>query len=125
MHSIKINISSNPWLPEYKSFFYEEEKYINLVEKIKDTCEKKRGIYKSSLQYDRIVNNMLLSNYSSSKYSDYAYGVYIRVVLDILERKCNKNDWNCGYNTARRIVETRAAWSSPGFYDAYKNVSIV
>ena len=122
MHAIKINISSNPWIPEYKSFSYNEEDYIALVDCLKSSCEEKRDVYTSSNQYDSLVNKVLLSNYNSNNYT---YGVYLRIVLDILERKCNRSDWYCGYNVARRIVETRAAWSSPGFYDAYKNYSVV
>lgn len=123
MNSIKINVSNKPWIPSYKELDYEEENYIFIVESIRDLCEEKRDIYKKSCQYNIIVNKALLSYYKDSRYKNLSYGIYLRIVLDILERKCNINDWYCGYNAARRIVQTQAAWSTPGFYDAYKSHS--
>ena len=61
MNDVKINISNNPWIPEYKSFSYNEEDYITVVVCLKSSCEEKRDVYTSSNQYDSLVNKILLS----------------------------------------------------------------
>tara|TARA_Y100000310_G_C20612176_1_gene778591 strand:- start:242 stop:586 length:345 start_codon:yes stop_codon:yes gene_type:complete len=108
--SVRINISNSVWFKNFRNVEYDKKDYSDIVETLVKVCEEKRGIFKSSYNYDIIVDNILAAIPEHKKTYLWYYGLH-----HLLKLRCDHSDWYDGANAARRVIECKLVYMSPSF----------
>jgi hypothetical protein len=108
--SVRINISNNIWYKNFRNVMYDKKNYNSIVESLVKACEEKRGMFKSSYNYDIVVEKVLLVVPEHKKTYLWYYCLHY-----LLKSCCNYNDWHDGANSARRVIECKLIYMTPHF----------
>lgn len=112
--NVKVNTSDNPWLASYQTFLFDRNKIEPAAKDLVVECTGRD--YKASHDYGKHVS------YVMEKYWDNTCGsilpFYKAVLVVLKELKQPDEGWSGGATAAIRCLETRIAYSSPGFIEA-------
>lgn len=111
---VKVNVSDNPWIPEYKDFNFSRGKIKTIAKSLISECEGRD--YQSSYQYNSHVSLVI------GKYWEKTCGSIIplyKAIIVLLKELLKPNEgWNGGATAAIRCLESSIAYASPGFIEA-------
>lgn len=111
---VKVNTSDNPWLASYQTFEFDRDKIDPVAKDLIVECTGRD--YKASHDYGKHVS------YVMEKYWDSTCGsiqpFYKAVLVILRELKKPDEGWHGGATAAIRCLETRMAYSTPGFIEA-------
>ena len=115
--TIKFNISDNPWLAKYETLTFSREKLLVIVNAITAACENKEH-YKSSYQYDSDVEASIKDFVIGIENKRPLYMALSKVLSERIVLDESFNDWHNSYVAAKRCLESKIAYGTPGFIEA-------
>ena len=111
---VKVNISDNPWLSRYKEFSFSREKIESIAKDLVVECTGRD--YTASYAYGKHVSFVMEKSWDSTCGSIIPLYKALLVVLKELQKP--DEGWSGGATAAIRCIESRMAYSSPGFIEA-------
>lgn len=111
---VKVNTSENPWRTHLQTFEFSREKITPVAKDLIVECTGRD--YNASYAYGKHVS------YVMEKYWDSTCGsirpFYQAVLIVLKELKNPDEGWHGGATAAIRCLESRLAYSTPGFIEA-------
>lgn len=114
--TIKYDQNPSPWQSTYVNIKFNKDKLQPVVDDILNECKDKN--YTASYMYDRDVDRAL-KNHNTSELGS------IRPLLialsQVISEQCPSDcidEWHNEYVASRRSIESKIAWSKPGFAEA-------
>ena len=114
--TIKFNTSDNPWLASYETITFSKEKLMPIVKAISSACEGKTH-YENSYQYDRDINNAIKSCNITVVNRRPLYMAISKILTQEIAKRDMKN-WHDSCIAAKRTLERKIAYMTPGFIEA-------
>lgn len=111
---VEVNVSDSPWLTKYQTFEFDRSKIVPIVNELVKECSGRD--YDTAHYYDRHVDKVLKKHWDSSCGSIRPFYLALLVLLRELEDP--DEGWRGGAAAAIRCLETRLAYSTPGFIEA-------
>ena len=111
---VEVNVGGSPWMPKYEEFKFSRGKLVPIANELVDECAGRD--YDVSYLYDRHVSKVLKKHWDSRCGSMRPFQLGLLVLLRELERP--EEGWHGGAVAAIRCLETRLAYSTPGFIEA-------
>lgn len=112
---VKERINTSPWLPKYVDIEFSRKKITSIVNELIKECEGKD--YSASYNYDKHVD-MIVNKHWNKEFCHIR--PFYQALLYILKEIGAKDatNWHDGNNAARRVIETKLAYLTPGFFEA-------
>ena len=111
---VKVNVSDNPWISSYKEFSFSRGKIEPIAKKLVVECTGRD--YTASHSYGKHVSFVMENVWDSTCGSIIPLYKALLVVLRELQRP--DEGWSGGATAAIRCIESRIAYSTPGFIEA-------
>ena len=112
---VKARVNTNPWIPKYTDVVFSREKIKLIVDEMIKECSDKN--YNASYNYDKHVNQVISKHWNKDSG---CIRPFYQALLYILKDTPveDSNNWHDGNIAARRVVECKIAYSTPGFVEA-------
>ena len=111
---VKFDTNPSPWFSNYIEISFSKKKLQPVVDELVKECSNKN--FDASYHYDSIVNKVIKDNWVKDCGS---IRPYLKALLKVLvDQKPKDAAWSNGYVAAARSIESRIAWSTPGFAEA-------
>ncbi|NDG53524.1 MAG: hypothetical protein EBY39_10965 [Flavobacteriia bacterium] len=112
---VKERINTNPWLPKYVDVEFSRKKITSIVNELIKECEGKD--YSASYSYNKHVESVVRDHWSKESGN---IKTFYQALLHILRETevVDNNNWHDGNIAARRVIETKLAYLTPGFVEA-------
>ena len=112
---VKARVNTDPWLPKYTNVVFSRSKIKLIVDEMIEECSGKD--YSASYNYDKHVNHIISKHWSKDiSCIEPFYKALLYMLKDIPVK--DPNNWHDGNIAARRVVECKIAYSTPGFVEA-------
>lgn len=113
--TIKYNASDNPWIPKYTNISFSTEKITKIANEMIEACRDKD--YSASYHYNRHVENIISNHWNEDLGAIRPFYQAVLTLLKSLDVE-DPNSWHDGNIAARRVLQTKIAYSMPGFIEA-------
>lgn len=113
--TVKTIVNNNPWLPEYTEVLFSREKIKPIVDEMIRECSNKD--YDASYNYDKHVNHVISNHWSKDVGCIRPFYQALLYILRDTPVKDSRS-WHDGNTAARRVIECKIAYSTPGFIEA-------
>lgn len=111
---VKVNISENPWISSYKEFSFSREKIVPIAKDLVVECTGRD--YSASHAYGKHVSFVMEKSWDNTLGS--IVPLYKAVLVVLRELQNPGEGWHGGATAAIRCIESRIAYSTPGFIEA-------
>ena len=115
--TVKFNISDNPWLAKYETLTFSREKLLVIVNAIAAACENKEH-YTSSYSYNHDVETAIKDFVVGVENKRPLYMALSKVLSERIALDSSYDDWFNSYVAAKRCLESKIAYGTPGFTEA-------
>ena len=113
--TIKYNESDNPWIAKYIDISFSTEKITKIANEMIKACSDKN--YNASYHYDKHVENIISNHWDKDLGAIRPFYQAILTLLKTLNVE-DPNNWHDGNIAARRVLQNKIAYSTPGFIEA-------
>ena len=115
--SIRFNVSDNPWIAKHETITFNRDKILKIASSIAAACENKEH-YKNSYQYDVDVERAIKEFVVGVENKRPLYMALSKVLSERIALDSSYDDWFNSYVAAKRCLESRIAYGTPGFTEA-------
>ena len=114
LFTIEFDSNPSPWFNTYIEISFSKIKLQPIIDNLVSECSNRN--FKASYSYDPIVNKIIKESWDENCGSIRPYLKALHTML--LEQKQKDAGWADGYVAAARSINSRIAWSTPGFVEA-------
>lgn len=116
LFTVKFDTNPSPWFSTFVEISFSKNKLQVVVDEIVSECSD-REYYKNSYNYDKHVDIVIKKHWDKKCGS---IRPYLKALHTMITNQMPPppRSWHNGYVAAARTLESKIAWSTPGFVEA-------
>tara|TARA_E500000331_G_scaffold267952_1_gene259303 strand:+ start:1906 stop:2292 length:387 start_codon:yes stop_codon:yes gene_type:complete len=116
LFTIKFDANPSPWFSTFVEISFSKSKLQAVVDEIITECSD-REYYKNSYNYDKHVNKVIEKHWDKKCGNIRPYLKALHTMITSQMPQAPRS-WHNGHVAAARTLESKIAWSTPGFVEA-------